>query len=88
MITIHDIEVKKAFRGGKYWDSFYETKLKVRLADSYSDLTISLTEDQTAKIVDQILEFAKSNLTFEHHRLDPPKEDAVDEPAPLVRDAA
>lgn len=84
MLTVQNIEVSSAYVGGNYWLKKYETKLSLKVRGSYSsDTTITLSDEQTDKIVAFIVETAKESLTFEHAKpMDPPVEEAAPVPIP------
>ncbi|MDH7638927.1 hypothetical protein [Sphingomonas oryzagri] len=74
MISITDIKVSKTYRDGKYYEPAYETRLAIRLPETYSDHWIVLGEDATAKVVELIVSLASENLRFEHYVPRKPKE--------------
>ena len=55
MLVIRDLELSRTYIGGDYRNWKFQTTAKVQIGGYYSDATVKLTDEQTARAVDFIV---------------------------------
>jgi len=63
MITIRDLELKRTFVGRDFYNMKYVTTADVQIGTGYNKTLITLTDEQTQKAVDFILDLIREGLT-------------------------
>ncbi len=72
MLTVRNLELKRTFVGGDYRNMKFTTTAEVQIGVGYSSKAIlTLTDEQTAKVVDFILGLIRESMSVEMEKPEP-----------------
>ena len=85
MITIRDLELKKTFVSGDYRRTKFQTTAELMIGERYgSKATITLTDEQTDKVLQFVIGLLRESLTVELQKPEPIEEIVPDPSEPVL----